>query len=150
MSLSTDLKIPESVSLETRILTVDEYRRLRNAVGWVNGDPEAQSTGLKNALFSVCLICGGQVIGCGRVIGDGGNYFYIQDIIVLPEHQGQGLGKLIMNAVMEYIKRNARSGAIIGLMAAKGVAPFYERYGFMVRDADRPGMWFLVSQTDRW
>jgi GNAT superfamily N-acetyltransferase len=135
----------KDISLQTRIPTVGEYRQLRSAIGWTNGDPEAQSAGLNNALFSVCLICAGKVIGCGRVIDDGGNYFYIQDIIVLPEHQGQGLGKLIRGAVMEYIKKNARAGAFIGLMAAQGVAPFYERYGFIERDADRPGMWFMVS-----
>lgn len=145
MCLNTDPPIYQHISLERRILTVEEYRTLRDAVGWCNGDRDAQSTGLRNSLFSVCLICDGKLIGCGRVVGDGGNYFYIQDIIVLPDHQRQGLSRLIMDAVMDYIERNAKSGAFIGLMAASGVAPFYEKYGFKIRDADRPGMGFYLD-----
>ncbi|WP_394325988.1 GNAT family N-acetyltransferase, partial [Methanosarcina horonobensis] len=42
------------------------------------------------------------IIDFGRVIGDRGIYLYIQDIIVLPEFQGHGIGKHIMCAVMNY------------------------------------------------
>ena len=80
--------------------TVEEYQRLREDVGWESVDVEATETGLRNALFSVCVTHKDEVIGCGRVVGDGGIYFYIQDIIVLPEFQGRGLGRRIMDAVM--------------------------------------------------
>ncbi len=120
--------------------TVEEYQRLREAVGWESVDAEATETGLRNALFSVCLIHKHEVIGCGRVVGDGGIYFYIQDIIVLPEFQGEGLGRRIMDAVMGYLRSHAHSNAFIGLMAAKAVSGFYEKYGFAERPPDRPGM----------
>jgi len=120
--------------------TVEEYQRLREAVGWDSVDAEATETGLRNALFSVCLTYKGEVIGCGRVVGDGGIYFYIQDIIVLPEFQGKGLGRRIMDAVVGYLDSHAHPNAFIGLMAAKGVSRFYERYGFSERPPDRPGM----------
>jgi GNAT superfamily N-acetyltransferase len=120
--------------------TVEEYQRLREAVGWESVDAEATETGLRNALFSVCLIHKDEVIGCGRVVGDGGIYFYIQDIIVLREFQGEGLGRRIMDAVMGYLSSHAHSNAFIGLMAAKGVSEFYRQYGFAERPPDRPGM----------
>jgi GNAT superfamily N-acetyltransferase len=120
--------------------TVEEYQRLREAVGWESVDAEATETGLRNALFSVCLIHKDEVIGCGRVVGDGGIYFYIQDIIVLPELQGEGFGRRIMDAVMGYLSSRAHSNAFIGLMAAKGVSGFYGKYGFAERPPDRPGM----------
>jgi ribosomal protein S18 acetylase RimI-like enzyme len=88
-----------------------------------------------------------KVVGCGRVIGDGGIYFYIQDIIVLPEFQGKGIGRRIMDAVMEYLKAHARDGAFVGLMAAKGVSKFYERYGFKERPSDAPGMFLVMRKT---
>ncbi len=82
----------------------------------------------------------GNVIGCGRVVGDGGIYFYVQDVMVLPAYQKQGLGRRIMDAIMAYIAAHARSNSFIGLMAADGVAPFYYRYGFGERPPNRPGM----------
>jgi len=119
---------------------VEEYQRLREAVGWESVDVEATEIGLRNALFSVCAIYKDKVIGCGRVVGDGGIYFYIQDIIVLPEFQGRGLGRCIMDAVMGHLSSHAPPNAFIGLMAAKGVSKFYEKYGFVERPPGRPGM----------
>ena len=126
--------------LVERSPTVEEHHGLCQAVGWEHVDAEATETGLRNALFSVCVIHKDKVIGCGRVVGDGGIYFYIQDIIVLPEFQGRGFGRCIMDAVMGYLSSHAHPNAFIGLMAAKGVSRFYEKYGFAERPPGRPGM----------
>ncbi len=56
----------------------------------------------------------------GRVVGDGAVYFYIQDIVVHPEHQGKGIGENIMSALMTYLQENAPDKAFIGLFASKG------------------------------
>jgi ribosomal protein S18 acetylase RimI-like enzyme len=132
----------EKYILVERSPTAEEYQKLREAVGWGNVDFEATEVGLHNSLFSVCIIYNykNNVIGCGRLIGDGGIYFYIQDVIVLPEFQGKGIGKRIMASIMDYLKACAPPNVFVGLMAAKGVSRFYERYDFMERPADAPGM----------
>lgn len=126
-----------------RAPTVAEYQRLRRAVGWEIVDDESTSSGLQNSLYSVCLLDQDRIIGCGRIVGDRGIYYYVQDIIVLPEYQGKGGGKMIMNAVMDFLKTRAAKNSFIGLMAAKDVSGFYTKYGFAERPADRPGM-FIV------
>ena len=130
----------EKYILVERSPTIKEYQKLREAVGWGNVDFEATEVGLHNSLFSVCVIYKNNVIGCGRLVGDGGIYFYIQDVIVLPEFQGNGIGKRIMDAIMDYLKAHVHPNAFVGLMAAKGVSKFYERYNFTERPADAPGM----------
>jgi ribosomal protein S18 acetylase RimI-like enzyme len=74
-----------------------------------------------------------------RVIGDGGLTYYIQDVIVLPACQRQGLGTRLMDAVMAYLCANAHPGSVIGLMAAHGKEPFYQKYGFVARPTERLG-----------
>jgi predicted N-acetyltransferase YhbS len=98
------------------------------------------AAGLPNALCSIVLELDGVAVGCGRIVGDGGLYFYLQDVIVLPEHQGRGQGARLMDALMSYLERSARPGAFVGLMAALGAEPFYERYGFRRRSDAQPGM----------
>jgi len=86
----------------------------------------------------------GAVIGIGRIIGDRGLYYYIQDLIVHPDYQRKGLGTRLMTKLMDYIKENARSGSFIGLMAAQGSENYYKQFGFKARPADRPGMFFII------
>ena len=133
----------DEFQLVTRPPTVAEYQALRRAVGWPEVDPAAVETGLAHSLFAVCLLRGEDVVGCGRIVGDGGIYFYIQDVIVLPAYQRRGLGRRIMDELMADLARRARQNSFIGLMAAEGVARFYEGYGFKERPTGRPGMFRL-------
>ncbi|HLZ56558.1 MAG TPA: GNAT family N-acetyltransferase [Ktedonosporobacter sp.] len=129
-------------SLVEQAPTLDEYQRLRVAVGWGEADALAAQKSIDNTLYWVCVLKDDIVVGCGRVIGDGGLCFYVQDIIVLPAYQGQGWGGRIMEKVMDYVRANAHQGGFVGLMAAKGVEDFYLKYGFMKRPDHRygPGM----------
>ena len=97
-------------------------------------------------MYEVVVIRGDEAVACGRVTGDGGLYFYLSDIIVLPGHRGRDLGPRVMAALMAFIERAARPGAFVALMAAKGVQHYYERWGFSVRPAERPGMWRVWGQ----
>ncbi|NHJ39299.1 GNAT family N-acetyltransferase [Candidatus Hodarchaeum mangrovi] len=130
-----------------KIPTVEEYQYLRNAVGWSKVNDAAVDISLKNSLYSVCLYYNNQIIGMGRIIGDTGIYYYIQDVMVLPHFQRKGLGKKIMNLIIKYLIENVDSTAFIGLMAAKGFWKFYENYGFQKRASDAPGM--FVNQVQK-
>jgi GNAT superfamily N-acetyltransferase len=120
--------------------TVREYNQLRKHVGWgVYTDTDAVAYGLEHSLFHVTVRDGDTLIGMGRVIGDGAITFYIQDVIVLEGHRGQGLGKAIMERIMTYIARTATEGAVVGLFAAKGKDAFYERFDFIARPNESLG-----------
>ena len=131
--------------IEYRSPTVTEYMSLRNLVGWWETDENATGMALENSLFSVVAIEQDTVVGFGRIIGDEGLYFYIQDLIIHPEFQAKGLGKLLMKELMSYIAANAKTGAFIGLMAAKGLEKYYEQFGFKARDKDAPGMYQVIK-----
>jgi ribosomal protein S18 acetylase RimI-like enzyme len=133
------------MKIEHRAPTFSEYNELRNSVGWWATDEKATEIALGNSLFSVVAAEKDNIVGFGRIVGDGGIYYYIQDLIVHPEFQKNGIGKRLMSELMLYIKSNAKSGAFIGLMAAKGLANYYESFGFKVRDAAGPGMFQVIQ-----
>lgn len=112
---------------------------LREAVGWSARAVDDIQRGLDGSLFAVCAFAGNEIIGSARVVGDGCSVFYVQDVIVLPAYQGLGVGKAIMEKIMEYIENHACEGAVVGLMAAVGRESFYEQFGFHVRPNEREG-----------
>ncbi len=132
----------DEYSIVEQMPTVEQYQALRRAVGWGEVDVCAAEISLRNSLYGVCLLKQGEVIGCGRVVGDGALCLYVQDIIVLPAYQGQRLGRRIMEKVMAYLRANAHRGGFVGLMAARGAAGFYRKYGFIERPTQDygPGM----------
>lgn len=120
------------IELVDNVLSAEDFMRLKLATGFMNRPSEQVEKALKNGLFNVSAIYKGEVIGMGRLVGDGAMYWYLQEIIVLPEYQGKGIGRKIVNRLIEYIKDASipGTGVEVGLTAVKGKEPFYEKMGF--------------------
>jgi len=129
--------------LVARAPTVEEYNRVRVAAGLGERDPGAVEVGLANSLFGVCVESEGSIVGIGRIIGDGGFFFQVVDVAVVPERQGEGLGARVMDALTSRLRGSASSEAYVQLIAAEGTTGFYERYGFRVRTPEVSGMSFM-------
>lgn len=110
--------------------SVDDYRRLRRVAGLSEKTQAAAEAGLPNTWFAVTVRFNGQVVGMGRVIGDGGTAFQIVDIAVEPAHQGKGLGKRIMAALVDHIHANAPASAYVSLIADGDARHLYAKFGF--------------------
>ena len=119
-----------------RTPTIEEYSRLCRAVGWgeiIN--VQAAEKGLPRSVFAVVVLApGGETVGMGRIVGDGAMYYYIQDIAVHPEHQGQGLGTKILNALFHYLQEQALPKSFIGLFSVPEAVGFYSRFTLQQRD----------------
>ena len=123
----------EYILLENQ-LSPEDFIRLKVETGFWERPVEQVKQALDNGLFNVTAVCDGKVIGMGRLVGDGAMYWYLQEIIVLPEYQGKGIGKSIVNRLLQYINDNSIDGTnvSIGLTAVKGKEAFYEKFGFNV------------------
>ncbi|HMO57404.1 MAG TPA: GNAT family N-acetyltransferase [Roseiflexaceae bacterium] len=138
----------EQYELIDRLPTIDEYRTLCTAVGW--GDIvnfAAAPTSLANSPFGVVVIHNGATIGMGRVVGDGAMYFYVQDVVVLPQHQHRRLGHRIVDRLLERIEEHTTPPVFVGLFATDHAMQLYQRFGFQMH----PGMtgMFVVTPHRR-
>ena len=122
-----------------KLPTAEEYNWLRRLVGWRQYQLEVIEQALPNTLYCVCAYRGAELVGMARVIGDGGMVYYIQDVIVIPDCQRQGIGMQLMDRIMAYIRLYASQNSIIGLMSAVGKEAFYEKYGFTTRPTEKLG-----------
>ncbi len=120
--------------LVDNILRAEDFIQLKAAVGMIERPLGQVEKALRNGLFHVSAICDGKTVGMGRLVGDGAMYWYLQDIIVLPEYQEKGIGKNIVNRLLKHIKSTAIPGTKIevGLTSVKGKEPFYEKLGFSI------------------
>lgn len=127
--------------------TPEAFIQLRKAVGWPVPTRTAAAKALAKDLFSVSIQRAGECVACGRIVGDGTLVFYVQDVMVLPDHQCMGLGTRIMDRLMTYINANAEVGAFIALFSAPPVVNWYARYGFQPRPNEErgPGMAFFKT-----
>lgn len=118
--------------LKENELTAKDFIRLKVATGFRDRPIEQVEKALESNLFDVIAVCNDEVIGMGRLVGDGVMYWYLQEIIVLPEFQGKGIGTRIVDRLLEYIKDNTTPGTFvsIGLTAATGKDTFYDKFGF--------------------
>ena len=120
------------VKLMDNNLKAEDFIRLRTTTGFLETPLEQAEKALKNGLFTVTAMCDDKVIGMGRLVGDGAMYWYLQEIIVLPEYQEKGIGSRIVNRLIEHIEKSGLPGSkvTVGLVAAKGKEPFYKKLGF--------------------
>ena len=112
-------------------VSFEEIFPLYEAVGWTNYT--TNPTMLKNALeHSLFILTArdeeGKLIGFLRAVGDGYSIVYIQDIIVLPEYQRQGIGTQLLRQTLEYFKEVYQM--ILTTDSELKTLAFYESNGF--------------------
>ena len=122
--------------IENRLPTIAEYRQLCESVGWgdVMNFDVAEST-LENSIIGFTVhLENGPVIAMGRIVGDGAIYFYIQDVVVAPHYQKEGIGTAILSSIFEYLKENAPLKSFVGLFSTPHAVDFYKKFTLEQRD----------------
>lgn len=83
-----------SISYKNEIPTIEELEELYQSVGWENyGNGLDKQQAYKNSLCVLCAREEGKLVGVVRVVGDGVSIIYVQDVIVHPKYQRNGIGK---------------------------------------------------------
>lgn len=133
-------------------LDVDTYLSLRKSVSWLKLKREQAQTALERSLYTVCVYQDEVPVGMGRLVGDGVVICYVQDLVVHPDYQGQGVGKLVLSKLKEYVEGLCIEGTqmMFCLMCAKGREAFYRKFGFMERPTTTlgPGMIQYIGCTN--
>lgn len=132
------------ITLEKNKITTAEYLAIRKEVGWKILLEEQAGMALENSLLTVGAYENDKLVGMGRLVGDGAVICYVQDLIVIPKSQRQGVGAMILEALIAYVEQLRLGGSemMLCLMCAKGRESFYTGHGFVARPTDAlgPGM----------
>ncbi len=112
-------------------LTYEQYKILRESVGWYNFSEEQARNALENSIYVLSVMENDKTIAMARLIGDG-MYYIIADVVVMPEFQKREIGSSLINKLLEYVQVNIPAGGRVSvqLIAEKGKEKFYQRFGF--------------------
>lgn len=132
--MSIAASLVDEIRLVERAPGIDDYRRLRTATGLSPKSEDASRRGLANTSYGVSLLRRDEVVGMGRIVGDDGCFYFVVDIAVVPELQGRGLGKRIMDALDAWLRANAPASAHVSLFADGEAKHLYAKYGFAQSD----------------
>ncbi len=123
-----------TIELVDNVLKPEDFIRLRVTAGFADVPVEHARKALQNGLINVSALKDGELVGMGRLVGDGAMYWYLQEIVVLPEYQGMGIGTMIVNHLVDYAVKNSSTGTFttIGGVSARGKEGFYQKLGFEV------------------
>ncbi|MGL1935814.1 MAG: GNAT family N-acetyltransferase [Fibrobacterales bacterium] len=137
--------ITDVYSIEERLPTLQEFTTLSDLVAFDTPQSTQLQKALDHTIYGCCLTFEDHVIGFGRVVGDSALYYYIQDVIIHPDHQHRGCGREILNHLLSYLAESTDSGAFIGLFSGHDMDALMAKYQF-VRDSFQhisQGMFFV-------
>lgn len=90
-------------------------------------DPKRLRIAVERADLALVAVQDDQVVGFVRTMSDGAFAVYIADILVLPEHQGQGIGRNLLARVLTHYPLETFHHQV--LIAERDADGFYRRMG---------------------
>lgn len=131
--------------------SVEDYVHLRTASGLTPKNAEQAAASVRGSWCGCYVVVAEEAsppraVAMGRVVGDGGWYFLVADMAVLPEHQRRGLGDAILKRLLARIKSHAAKGdAYVTLSADPPGWKLYAKNGFKETAPKELGMGMVIS-----
>ena len=115
---------------EYRTYDGQEILALYDSVGWTayTDRPEALKAGFDRSLLCLAAYEGKELVALLRAVGDGQTVVLLQDILVHPARQRQGIGTKLVRAALERF-RDVRQVQLVTDDRPE-TASFYESLGF--------------------
>lgn len=116
--------------IEYRTYNEEEILRLYASVGWTayTDHPELLRKGFENSMLTLAAYEDDTLLGIIRTVGDGYTIVFVQDILVFPEHQHKGVGKALLQSVLDRYS-HVRQIELATDNTPKTIA-FYQSMGF--------------------
>jgi ribosomal protein S18 acetylase RimI-like enzyme len=132
VNIRVNNKIMKLIESTRKDLNAEQINALRVSVGWCNKrNEEKWREILDKSSFVYSIYDQDKLIGMGRIVEDG-IFCMFYDIVIHKDYQGRGIGKMIMNNLLAFIKDKKYSS--VSLFADPNnkdfLIPFYNKFGF--------------------
>ena len=131
-------------------ISIDDYQILHKSVGWKMLDRKIVKTSLKNSHIVLSAYEDNKILGMVRLVSDKSTHGMLTDVVVLPTHQGMGIGKTLINELSNRIQEfvNTKDQFLLELVPSKGNEGFYKKCGFEVDSSALLGAYKLFKNQN--
>lgn len=128
-------------------ISIEDFLRLRESVAFQPLSANQAEMVLKYTTYISVALYNEKVIGMTRLLFDFGTDAYITDVIVDPGFQGCGIGSVLLNDIISFLKEHTIRNTQIAcsLYANKGKEEFYKHFGFEKLPNEKYGFGMLVE-----
>lgn len=120
---------------------------MRKSVNWKDIKLEQLEKALKNSMIVIGIYEGNKIVAMGRLVGDYSCRGLLTDIIVKPEFQKKGYGKLVVTNIIEQCKNNLKNGEKLCIEASPtaGNRDFYINCGLKYKPQVQDGVYIWLE-----
>lgn len=135
------------MEIRTKISAKDFYE-MRKSVEWKDISIEQLEKALNNSMIVIGIYEGDNIVAMGRLVGDYSCKGMLTDIIVKPECQNKGYGKIIVKKILEIADDNLKSGEKIDIQGSptSGNRKFYTNCGLKYKPEEQDGVYIWLEK----
>ena len=128
-------------------LKPNDIINLREVLGWKRISYNQFEKGLKNTMYKISIQKDGQVIACGRLVGDYSCKGLLSDIMVHPDYQKKGYGKIVVTELVKMVQDSLKKGELfqIEAMPTAGNTDFYVKCGLKCKHENQSGVYVWLE-----
>ncbi len=128
-------------------ITPQNFYEMRKSVNWKDIKLEQLEKALNYTMIVVGIYEENKIVAMGRLVGDYSCKGLLTDIIVKPEFQGRGYGKLVITNILEQCKKNLKKGDKLCIEASPtlGNRDFYINCGLKYKPQIQDGVYIWLE-----
>lgn len=128
-------------------LTSNDLYYLRKILGWKEISKEQLDKGLEHTEYKITIKNEDDIIAVGRIVSDYSCKGLLSDVLVNPNYQKQGFGKIVVTSLIKMVKDNLKDGELFQLEASptNGNRDFYIKCGMKYKPENQDGTYLWIK-----
>ncbi len=128
-------------------LTSNDLYYLRKILGWKEISKEQLDKGLEHTEYKITIKNEDDIIAVGRIISDYSCKGLLSDVLVNPNYQKKGFGKIVVTSLIKMVKDNLKDGELFQLEASptNGNRDFYIKCGMKYKPENQDGTYLWIK-----
>lgn len=130
-------------------ISASDFNEMREAVNWKQISIEQLDKALQNTMVTIGIYENYKIVAMGRLIGDYSCKAMLTDIIVKPEYQKKGYGKLVVTQILNICRKKLSIGEKLCIEATPTAhnKDFYVNCGMKYLPEEQDGVFMWIENN---